>query len=97
MKKIEQEILQTVAGIDEAPEGAYNIRVDGASIGRRSTDTIQIDPREDGRGLTVTVAPGTKRDHVHIPVVIGKSGVSEVVYNDFYIGAGADEIGRAHV
>ena len=28
MKKIEQEILQTVAGIDETPEGAYNIRID---------------------------------------------------------------------
>jgi len=90
MKQIEKELLKTVAGIEEAPEGAYNIRVDGKSIGRRSTGAIDIVPRDDGNGLSLHVAPGTVRDHVHIPVVIGESGIEERVINDFYIGEGAE-------
>lgn len=89
MNEIQKEILKQVADIEEAPAGAYNIRVDGQSIGRKSSQAIDISPREDGQGLTITIAPDTDNEYVHIPVVIGQSGITESVLNDFYIGKNA--------
>ena len=34
----------------------------------------------------------TKGEAVHIPVVISQSGMTDVVYNDFYIEEGADVV-----
>lgn len=90
MDQITQHILEEVAGLHEIPEGAYNIRENGKSIGRSSTDEIEIGTRVDGRGLVVRIKAGTKNKSVHIPVVISQSGLTEVVYNDFYIGEDAD-------
>lgn len=90
MDQITQHILEEVAGLHEIPEGAYNIRENGKSIGRSSTDEIEIGTREDGKGLVVRIMPGTKNKSVHIPVVISQSGLTEVVYNDFYVGDDAD-------
>lgn len=90
MDQITQHILEEVAGLHEIPQGAYNIRENGKSIGRSSTDEIEIGSREDGKGLVVKIKAGTKKKSVHIPVVISQSGLTEVVYNDFYIGEDAD-------
>lgn len=90
MDQITQHILEEVAGLHEIPQGAYNIRENGKSIGRSSTDEIEIGSREDGKGLVVKIKAGTKNKSVHIPVVISQSGLTEVVYNDFYIGEDAD-------
>ena len=92
LDEIQKRILREVADLHQVPEGAYNIRSDGKSIGRESTENIEIIPREDGKGLTINIKPGTKHESVHIPVVMTKSGLTEVVYNDFYIGEGADVI-----
>lgn len=90
MDQITQHILEEVAGLHEIPEGAYNIRENGQSIGRSSTKEIEIGTREDGKGLVIKIRPGTKNKSVHIPVVISQSGLTEVVYNDFYIGEDSD-------
>lgn len=90
MDQITQRILEEVAGLHEIPEGAYNIRENGKSIGRSSTDEIEIGTREDGKGLVVRIMPGTKNKSIHIPVVISQSGLTEVVYNDFYVGDDSD-------
>ncbi len=92
LDEIQKRLLSEVAGLHEVPEGAYNIRSDSESAGRASTANIDIIPREDGKGLTVKVKSGTKNESVHIPVVMTKSGLKEVVYNDFYIGEDADII-----
>ncbi len=92
LDEIQKRILREVADLHQVPEGAYNIRSDGKSVGRESTENIEIIPREDGKGLTINIKPGTKHESVHIPVVMTKSGLTEVVYNDFYIGEGADVI-----
>ena len=42
--------------------------------------------------LEVRIKPGTKRESVHIPVVMTQSGLKEVVYNDFFVGADADVV-----
>ena len=84
-------LLRSIADISDGPTvGAYNIRQDGEGISRRSTETVQIEPKADKPGIDIRVAPFSKAEKVHIPVVITKSGVNDLVYNDFYIGEGAD-------
>ena len=90
LDEIQKRLLREVADLHAVPEGAYNIRSNGQSAGRVSTENIEIEPREDGQGLTVRIKPGTINESVHIPVVMTKSGLKEVVYNDFHIGEGSD-------
>ena len=90
LDEIQKRLLMEVADLHKVPEGAYNIRSNGTSAGRQSTANIEIIPREDGQGLTIRIKPGTKNESVHIPVVMTESGLTEVVYNDFYIGENAD-------
>ena len=90
MDEIRLQMLKEIADLHGIPEGAYNIRENGKSIGRTSTDEIEIISRQDGKGLEIYVKPGTKKKSLHIPVIISQSGLSEVVYNDFHIGADCD-------
>ena len=92
MDSIQKRILEEVAGLHEVPEGAYNIRANGESAGRASTENIEIIPKENGSGLEIRIRPGTRKESVHIPVVMTQSGLTEVVYNDFFIGEGADVV-----
>ena len=86
LDKIQKELLKEVSDLHQTPAGAYNIRSNSTSAGRVSTANIEIIPRKDGQGLTIHVKPETKNESVHIPVVMTKSGLTEMVYNDFYIG-----------
>ncbi len=90
MDKITKDMLKTVADMDGTPEGAYNIRVDGKSVGRASSDRIGIRSKDDGTGIEIHIKPHTKGEACHIPVVVKDSGLSDKVYNEFYIGEGAD-------
>ena len=90
LNAIQKKILEEVADLHKVPEGAYNIRSDSKSVGRRSTENIEITPKTDVSGLDIRIRPGTKNESVHIPVILTESGLREVVYNDFYIGEGAD-------
>ena len=91
----EEAIFCTVAGTEadgafEAPEGAYNFRVNGKSVGCHSTESINIVPKPGGQGLDIYIAPDTKHETVHIPVAISATGLKETVYNDFHIGENAE-------
>ncbi len=91
MDAIEKDLLLKIADLHGVPEGAYNIRENGESAGRSSTANIEIMSRKDGKaGIDVFIRPGTKNESVHIPVILSKAGWQEMVYNDFYIGDGAD-------
>ena len=91
MDAIEKDLLLKIADLHGVPEGAYNIRENGESAGRSSTANIEILSRKDGKaGIDVFIRPGTKNESVHIPVILSKSGWQDMVYNDFYIGDGAD-------
>ncbi|MBQ7599597.1 MAG: SufD family Fe-S cluster assembly protein [Clostridia bacterium] len=87
---IQRRLLLEVADLHEIPEGAYNIRSNSESAGRRSTENIEIISKTDVSGLEVRIKPGTKNESVHIPVVMTRSGLKEVVYNDFFIGEDSD-------
>lgn len=90
MDAIQRELLVQVADLHEIPVGAYNIRANGSSVDRKSTGNIEILNKEDKSGIEIHIKPGTKRESVHIPVIMSQSGLEEVVYNDFYIGENAD-------
>ena len=92
MDTIQKRILAEVADLHAVPEGAYNIRANGVSAGRRSTASIEITSKPGGNGIDIRIAPGTKKQSVHIPVVLSESGLKETVYNDFYIGADSDVV-----
>ena len=92
LNELQLEMLKEVADLHGVPEGAYNIRSDSESAGRRSTANIEITPKKDVSGLEIRIKAGTKNESVHIPVIMTKSGLKEVVYNDFYIGEGADVV-----
>ena len=88
--QIQKRILEEVADLHTVPEGAYNIRANGASAGRNTTTNIDIVSKTDVSGIDIRIKPGTKHESVHIPVVLSESGIKETVYNDFYIGEDSD-------
>ena len=90
MDQIQKRILEEVADLHTVPEGAYNIRANGASAGRNTTANIDIVSKTDVSGIDIRIKPGTKHESVHIPVVLSESGIKETVYNDFYIGEDSD-------
>ncbi len=88
--KIQMTLLEQVADLHGVPEGAYNIRANGAMAGRNVTANIDIVTKEDKPGIDIIIKPGTKNESVHIPVILSKTGLTDLVYNDFYVGEGAD-------
>lgn len=90
MDEIQKTLLMQVADLHEVPAGAYNIRSNGESAGRRSTEHIEIVPKEDKPGIDIFIKPGTKKESVHIPVLMTQTGLKELVYNDFHIGEDCD-------
>ena len=90
MDAIERELLKQVADIESIPVGAFNIRANGALESRNTTANIDIVTKQDKPGIDIFVKPGTKNEIMHIPVIISKSGLKDLVYNDFYIGEDCD-------
>lgn len=92
MDSIKKELLKQVADLHEVPQGAFNIRENGESSSRNTTKNIDIVTKTDKSGIDIIIKPFTKNESVHIPVIISESGIKETVYNDFYIGEGADVV-----
>ena len=87
-KDLLKEINET---LDEKSE-VYNIRKNGESIKRKVNSYIDIVTKEDKSGIDIYVKENTLFGIVHIPVIITESGLTDVVYNDFHIGANANVI-----
>lgn len=90
--EIQKRLLEEVADLHEVPSGAYNIRANSQLASRNTTANIDIISKEDGSGIDIKIKPGTKKESVHIPVVLSQSGLKETVYNDFYIGEDCDVV-----
>ncbi len=90
MDAIQKSLLEQVAGLHEVPEGAYNIRANGKKAGRNTTANIDIVSKTDKDGIDIIIKPGTKNESVHIPVVLSESGLTDLVYNDFFVGDDCD-------
>lgn len=90
MDNLEKNLLKEIADLHEIPEGAYNIRKNGKADGRKTTANIDIVSKTDKPGIDIIIAPNTKNESLHIPVIISESGLTDLVYNDFYVGENAD-------
>ena len=90
MDAIQKEMLLQIADLHGVPEGAYNFRINGEGAGRKTTEHIDIVTKTDKPGIDIYIKPGTKNESVHIPVVLSRTGLKEVVYNDFHIGEDCD-------
>ncbi len=90
MDAIQKNLLEQITELHEVTQGAYNIRANGSSVGRNSTAHIEIVSKEDKQGIDIYIKPGTKKESVHIPVLLSQSGLKEMVYNDFHIGEDCD-------
>ena len=90
MEKVDLKLLKEIAELEGTPQGAYNIRKNGGAGGRACTEHIVIDTKTDKPGIDIRIAPGTQHESVHIPVIITETGLTELVYNDFFIGEDCD-------
>ena len=79
LDSIQKALLAEIADLHGVPEGAYNIRSDGQLAGRNTTANIDIVTKQDKPGIDIFIKPGTKNESMHIPVIIAKAGLKEVV------------------
>ena len=91
MNNIDKELLEVISDTSEY-KGAYNIRKNGEGIERQITVNINIVTKQDVSGIDIFVKEDTKKEFIHIPVIITESGLKDVVYNDFYIGKNANVV-----
>lgn len=87
---LEKSLLKTIADIESVPVGAYNIREDGKLAARNVTANIDIVSKTDKPGIDIFIKSSARGERVDIPVIMTKSGLNDLVYNDFYVEDGAD-------
>ena len=90
LDSIQKSLLDQIMDLEIVPEGAYNIRANGEGAARHTTANIDIVTKTDKPGIDIIIKPGTKNERVDIPVLLTKTGLKDLVYNDFYIGEDAD-------
>ena len=90
MDAIQKKLLEEVADLHDVPQGAYSLRINGNLYGKNDSENITIVSKNDKQGIDIYVKPGTKNESLHIPVLLAQSGLKELVYNDFHIGADCD-------
>ena len=79
LDSIKLNMLREVADLEGVPKGAYSLRVDGEMFGKNSSENIVIEKKTDKLGIDIYVKAGTKKESLHIPVILAESGLREVV------------------
>ena len=87
---VQKRLLSVVADLHEVPQGAYSLRINGNLYGKNDSENISIVAKEDKPGIDIYIKPGTKKESLHIPVLLSQTGLKELVYNDFHIGEDCD-------
>lgn len=91
MNEITKELLKAVSELDGVPEkAAFNIREDGQCAGRQSSEHITIENKTDNPGIVINISSDAQKETVYIPACVTHGDVDDLVYNDFYVSAGAD-------
>lgn len=90
MNEISKQIIGAVSDFSESFRGAFNIREDGKCVGRQSSKNIQILPKKDKPGLDIIISPETDGESVYIPACVTHGNEDDLVYNDFFVGEGAN-------
>ena len=90
MDRTDEKLLEEIADLHGIPEGSFNIRKNGKLLARNSDTDIEIVSKTDKDGIDIIVKPGIKNKSVHIPVLLTVGDFRDTVYNDFFIGDGAE-------
>jgi len=90
LNALDKLMLEKVADLHEIPQGAFNIRKNGAGVQRNTTENIDIITKADKSGIDVIIKPHTKGESVHIPVIVTEENINDVVYNTFEVGEYSD-------
>ena len=91
LNSVDTALLETIADMKNGEaKGAVNIRKDSGCASRMTTENIDIRSKTDKPGIDIIVKAGCKKETCHIPVIITKSGLTDTVYNDFFIGDDAE-------
>ena len=90
MDRTDEKLLEEIADLHGIPEGSFNIRKNGKLLARNSDTDIEIVSKTDKDGIDIIVKPGVKNKSVHIPVLLTVGDFRDTVYNDFFIGDGAE-------
>lgn len=90
LDEITKKILKQIDESGFRQEGAFNLRHNGIALCHGDSEHIKIKRKEDKQGIDVYIDGSTNGEQVHIPVVVDASGMTDVVYNDFFIAEGAD-------
>lgn len=90
LSNVDKELLSQIVDLHKIPQGSYSIRKNGSSFDKKSTQDIQIIQKKDKPGIDIIINKNVKNKSVHIPVIITESNITDLVYNDFYIGENAD-------
>ena len=85
-----EQLLKAVADYQGKFQGAYNIRENGECAARQSTPHIHIESKQDKPGLDIHIDADAQQETVYIPACVTHGNVDDLVYNDFYVAAGAD-------
>lgn len=92
MDKIETRLLKEITSTYKIKKGAFNIRKNGVGVERSTTENINIVSKTDKQGIDIFIKENTKNEVMHIPVIITEGGLTDVVYNDFFVGKNANVI-----
>ena len=92
LNNVDKELLEKIADLHQVPTGAYNIRKNGGGESRKTTENINIITKTDKPGIDIIIKENTKNESVHIPVILSKEGLQDMVYNTFEVGANCDVV-----
>lgn len=92
LNALDKLMLEKVADLHDIPQGAFNIRKNGAGVQRNTTANIDIITKTDKSGIDVIIKPYTKGESVHIPVIVTEENINDVVYNTFEVGEYSDVV-----
>ena len=90
LNRIDKELLSQISDLHQIKQGSFSFRKNGESVEMNSTADIEIVKKTDKNGIDIFVKPNVKNKSMHLPVIITDGGISDKVYNDFYIGENSD-------
>ena len=88
MNKIDESLLKKIidGGLSFNKADAYNLRSNMECIERKTSECVRIESKKDNPGINIYVDDDISNAIIDIPVIVSKSGIKDIVYNDFYIG-----------
>ena len=90
LDRITEQVLRQIDASGFKQTGAFNLRHNGIDLCHGDSEHVKIKKKTEKSGIDIFIDGKTTGEQVHIPVVVDASGMTDVVYNDFYVEEGAD-------